>query len=178
MLQLGVRGLIEDMWLQHWRTCTLRLHCGQHCEQMLPVVQLHIMYYSPGNHTVPTTLNWALLRDEWLHTTTAKMLSCTQPRNKQSPSISHRWFSTSGCVWNIMVHMQIHLRYNTSHHMIKWGYGDFGYPVVRKNEGNSHLVHIGIEAKLLPIIWSLNKQGFRCELKQLKTGSVGGMLKQ
>jgi len=73
-----------------WTTCTLHLHCGQHYKETLPVVQLHVMHYSPGHHTVLSLPHWitlhgALSRDGWLHTTTATAWSCTQPWNRQSP---------------------------------------------------------------------------------------------
>jgi hypothetical protein len=66
----------------------------------------------------PNNSKWGIMKGWVAVHHYCKNVSCTQLWNKQSPSTIHRCFSTSGCVWNIIVHTQIHLRYSTSHHMI------------------------------------------------------------
>jgi hypothetical protein len=143
------RGVVDTMayrWRTHgrcvtaacWSTCTFCLHHAWHFEQTLfrPLDCLwftNISHY-PGHHVVLifphlTSLCGALSSNKWLCTAIATM-GCTKSRNGYSPPLCHKCFGTchieyssaSGCVSDMMVHIQIHLMYSdTRHSMVSRG---------------------------------------------------------
>jgi hypothetical protein len=129
MLQFGVRGFMEDKWLQD---------SGGPAHSTMTVdntVNKCWQWFSNMSCTTlqATTQSWIYhtgqllmgISKECCCTTLVQQCEDAHNRGTGSHHQCQRCFSTSSCVWNIMLHMQMHLRYSTSHHMVKYGYSDF-----------------------------------------------------